>query len=294
MFRDGAVFSQAGGQLEGLGGSFMTPEIQQFLSGFGADFNETLSTVPRAMIENALTARGLQLTGNASQLSNVNAYQASQLRTLVEREDFSTMSADAFKRAFADIGFTDLGVTNFIEPASLAAEKMDDAASRFGQDVTNFKIAVDQIKAALGTGGDTSSPVYNNLAQTMAKHNQINSMVGGSRTITSGYRNFALGSMNSDHVNGRALDLVGSNLGSYANAMNASGGFAEFHGSGQGRHLHTVPGPIGDTNGPAGSGGTTNNYTINVAGGPNADAREVAQIVMSEIQRVQQNHKERR
>ena len=140
--------------------------------------------------------------------------------------------------------------------------------------------------------GDTSAPMYSNLQQTMAKHKQIDSTIGGNRVITSSYRNFALGSMNSDHLSGRAIDLVGSNLGSYANAMNASGGFAEFHGQGKARHLHAVPGPMGDSTSSA-KGNNTYNYSINVAGGPNADAQEVASLVMSEIRRIEQSRRER-
>lgn len=53
-----------------------------------------------------------------------------------------------------------------------------------------------------------------------------------------------------DHQAGRALDLVGSGLGSYAKAIRSAGGYAAMHGSGANRHLHAVPaqrGPAGDT-----------------------------------------------
>jgi len=76
----------------------------------------------------------------------------------------------------------------------------------------------------------------------------------------------------------------------------AAGGFAEFHGSGKGRHLHMVPNAAqGDTSSPAGGGGasSTYNYTINVEGGPNAHPQEVARLVMAEIERTSRNRRER-
>lgn len=95
--------------------------------------------------------------------------------------------------------------------------------------------------------GDTSSP-RSHLLNTQRVHNMVNGGVSGRRTITSMHRNWNLGSGNSDHVTGRALDVVGDNLVSYASAMRGMGGFAEFHGSGAGRHLHVVPPtlPVGD------------------------------------------------
>ena len=122
----------------------------------------------------------------------------------------------------------------------------------------------------------------------------LNGQLPGTRTITSGYRNYALGSIRSDHVMGRALDVVGSNLVGLQSLTQAAGGFAEYHGSGQGRHLHMVPNAPGDTSSPAGGGATsTYNYTINVEGGPNAHPQEVARLVMQEIERTSRNRRER-
>lgn len=110
--------------------------------------------------------------------------------------------------------------------------------------------------------GDTSSPrgrsigdsATSKLSQTMSRHNSINSQLTGKRTITSGVRNYALGSPSSDHTTGAAIDIVGQNLGQYAALVRANGGFAEFHGSALDRHLHAVPGGrVGDSTTPKGS-----------------------------------------
>jgi hypothetical protein len=70
----------------------------------------------------------------------------------------------------------------------------------------------------------------------------MNSALTGKRTVTSSYRTTGLGSINSDHVTGRAYDLVGQNLGQYQSLVRSTGGFAEFHGVNKARHLHVVPG----------------------------------------------------
>ena len=148
------------------------------------------------------------------------------------------------------------------------------------------------------TLGDTAS----NLSKTLDAHNRINSMAGN-RFITSSYRNFALGSSNSDHVNGRAYDLIGDNLISYRDAVRRDGGFAEFHGKDGGRHLHVVP-RIGDSISPAygavvGVNSVTNaatsspnvyNITVNGAG---SNAEEVANLVMHKIKVTEKINRER-
>ena len=76
--------------------------------------------------------------------------------------------------------------------------------------------------------------------------------------------------------------------------MNAGGGFAEMHGMGDTRHLHAVP--AGDSGSPRGGGGGQGgsyNYTIIVTGGPNANANEVANLVMAQIQNTERSHRER-
>jgi hypothetical protein len=143
--------------------------------------------------------------------------------------------------------------------------------------------------------GDTTSSRWKG---TLGKHMAVSSLVPGNRTITSGVRDFNLGSPSSDHLTGNAYDLTGDNLGQYAGAINDSGGFAEFHGSAGSRHLHVVP-PMGDSTTPAmvggmssSSGSMTNNYTINVNGGSDP-ADVIARKVIDEIDRRERTSRER-
>jgi hypothetical protein len=133
----------------------------------------------------------------------------------------------------------------------------------------------------------------------------MNSQLTGSRQITSSYRNFALGSPSSDHVMGRAYDLVGQNLGAYSKLVHANGGFAEFHGNNANRHLHVVPGPgaMGDTSVPSfgrtsmststqSAPSVTNNITVNGAPGQSPEA--IAAVVIQKIEARERNMRERR
>jgi len=148
--------------------------------------------------------------------------------------------------------------------------------------------------------GDTTS---SRLGQTMARHSAIDGALSGRRSITSAYRTYGLGSSNSDHVTGRAIDLVGDNLVSYRDAVNRGGGFAEFHGKGDTRHLHAVPGQgaMGDSVVPASLGmssgktvavGGNSSYTINI-NGSNASPEEIANRVMMKIKDEQRSRRER-
>ena len=150
--------------------------------------------------------------------------------------------------------------------------------------------------------GDTTS---SRLSQTMGRHSSMDSALTGKRTVTSSYRNYGLGSINSDHVTGRAYDLVGQNLGQYQSLVKSTGGFAEFHGVNKARHLHVVPGSgaIGDNMMPVakslqqpmvmGSGGKGNEYNFYVTGSQNASANEIANIVMQRVKDVERSNSER-
>jgi len=161
--------------------------------------------------------------------------------------------------------------------------------------------------------GDTSSPrgkgigdtTSSRLSQTMARHSAIDSQLTGSRNVTSAYRTTGLGSINSDHVMGRALDLTGQNLGQYAKLVHANGGFAEFHGTNASRHLHVVPGPgtpMGDTQSPArmtqakgqiSNGAPTYNISFAINGTGNMSPNEIAQTVIRKIKETQANEIQR-
>jgi len=139
----------------------------------------------------------------------------------------------------------------------------------------------------------------------MSRHAAMNGQLTGTRTITSAFRTFGLGSPSSDHATGRAYDLTGQNLGAYSKLVHANGGFAEFHGNNANRHLHVVPGPggMGDTTVPSfgkmpqsmpGQSGSsvTNNITVNGAPGQSPEA--IAAAVIQKIDARERNIRERR
>jgi hypothetical protein len=155
-----------------------------------------------------------------------------------------------------------------------------------------------RIDAKSTSASDTSTARF---GRTVARHQALDGMVAGKRTITSGLRTNNLGSINSDHRFGYAYDLVGQNLGAYASNVKRAGGFAEFHGRGGSRHLHVVPGQgaIGDTAspiGPIGSsmGVTTTNINIQVYAPEGASPAAIADEVMTRINRAQRDSVERR
>jgi len=148
----------------------------------------------------------------------------------------------------------------------------------------------------------------------------IDTGVPGKRKMTSSWRDFNLGSINSDHVTGNAYDLTGQNLGEYAWTVKQGGGLAEFHGWGSSRHLHVIPGmdPLGrwfedykwgqqlagatgDSPTPAvpkiaansSAVGSSHNYSV-VVNGANADPNQIADAVINKIQRMERDKKERR
>lgn len=157
--------------------------------------------------------------------------------------------------------------------------------------------------------GDTSTPrggaigdtAISKLSQTMGRHAAMNGQLTGKRTVTSSLRDYALGSINSDHATGSAYDLTGQNLGQYAKLVHANGGFAEFHGSMANRHLHVVPGAgMGDTSSPStvstasSSGGGTNNYYTFEINGNNSSPEVIANMVMAKIQDKERSDRQRR
>jgi len=146
--------------------------------------------------------------------------------------------------------------------------------------------------------GDTTS---SRLAATMRKHSAYDSMLAGSRYVTSSWRNWGLGSQNSDHITGNAYDLQGQNLVGYSALVNRMGGFAEFHGTGADRHLHVVPGStaIGDSMAPVAapviSVGTTagGTYNINIYPQPGQDPNAIANAVIARIDQRDRDRMER-
>ena len=147
--------------------------------------------------------------------------------------------------------------------------------------------------------GEVADTATTRFQRTLQAHGALSNMTSGKRTMTSGIRSTNLGSINSDHLTGRAYDLTGQNLGAYASNVKATGGFAEFHGSGGSRHLHVVPGAMGDTASPVGIGmggpaGTVNNYNIVVNPPPGSSPEAIANEVMNRIAVRQRDSLERR
>ena len=142
-----------------------------------------------------------------------------------------------------------LSVTQLFDKTSLFAPKssvapVDSVTQRF--DIA--PLVAPKSSVAIG---DSAAPKMA-LLNTQRVHQMVDGSVSGKRTVTSMWRNHSLGSSNSDHVTGRALDVTGQNLGAYATKVKEMGGFAEFHGTGAERHLHVVPPqlPVGDRPSP--------------------------------------------
>ena len=229
--------------------------------------------------ENMQTPHGMQIN------SDVN----DQLRGALGEEFASNIKLQATNEALLRDSIDDLSLAlvefNPNDAFSIAVDKFDQAAQKI----------ID------GDTGDTASP-RRNMLNTMGKHSAFDAQIAGNRTVTSGFRTNALGSMSSDHAAGRAYDLVGQNLGLYGQAINKAGGFAEFHGNGSARHLHVVPGggPVGDTAtpymgapimAPSSSSNSTVNLVINAT--PNMDVNALASEVMFQIERAQRSRNER-
>ena len=92
-------------------------------------------------------------------------------------------------------------------------------------------------------GGDTTVAMGTGslgAAGLAAAHAGYSSALGG-HSILSGVRGSNLGSAQSDHLRGRAMDIRGPRLGAYAQVVRRSGGYAAMHGTGGNRHLHVVP-----------------------------------------------------
>lgn len=116
------------------------------------------------------------------------------------------------------------------------------------------------------TVGDTRSPWGGprlGPAGLAAAHSAYST--GRGMRVTSGIRDFGLGSARSDHRFGRAMDVRGPFLGAYARRVRESGGYAAMHGVGPGRHLHVAPRGM-----PEAGGDVTNVYDIDIhtGGGP--------------------------
>lgn len=90
--------------------------------------------------------------------------------------------------------------------------------------------------------------VQGNYSSTLGSHSSVESMTPGSRSITSGVRNWGLASSSSGHLNGTAVDVNGPWMATYARNVQAAGGWAKQHDAGSGMHVHAQ---YGDADMPA-------------------------------------------
>jgi hypothetical protein len=107
--------------------------------------------------------------------------------------------------------------------------------------------------------GDAPRPMARGggLRHTLGTHALLEALTPGRRTVTSAVRSWGLGSPGSDHPAGKALDLKGPWLNTYARNARMLGAFAAHHGGGPSRHLHAAFGdaPRGGRGGEAALGG---------------------------------------
>lgn len=292
--------------------------IQEILAPIASQLAAGQADITSELLTSALTAESLAGISTTGQLG---AEIAAILSNPQAGLDFNKILGEGF------VDMTQAEIASLLQGLgiNMVVEEIDTAALEISQDLTNasstFTTALETMAGALNDAlvslgvnpdgpPDTRTPRGDTLSsrfdRTMTAHRKIDQMTTGKRHVTSGWRNFNLGSPSSDHVMGRAYDLVGQNLGQYKSLIDQSGGFAEFHGSAGSRHLHVVPntsgaGAIGDTmtplSGGVSGGGTVGNvsynYTINVNGGVQS-AEEIANTVMTRIKERERSDRERR
>lgn len=331
----GALFNQKGGQLEGMSSQIyatgsdsraaMTKFNEANLKGFKGTVGQEL-TARLAENQLALSSKDrktiLDKFGTmdvGSQEEFYNQLMGGKLTTGNFANNLSNFGISGISTEKLDEESAAFKLTDLSEKESLvldAQKKITDMQAKFydpnSQDRPEWysKDALKEIFIAAGVevkSKDTTTPrgdtTSSRLAQTLGRHASMNSSISGKRSITSSFRTDNLGSINSDHVTGRAFDLVGNQLGMYKTTVERNGGFAEFHGGTLNRHLHVVPGPIGETTprqaAPSISAGASmatapssqgNNYTINVYG---AGTDEVVAQVKEHLTRLERDKRQR-
>lgn len=313
---------------------FQTPEMQAVLKMVQDEASLVSGSGLQDMILSQLSERGITASGDLQAMganlamTDYGTYQ--QIISFLDPtknpdlKNFTTgtdLAQALYDRFNFDVGTlskaTDEGavgsktgeqVTQLLGLTGDELSKVNTALDQFATNLNNALRVADMTVAATTVNvstveGDTSTPrgdtPTSRFRSTYVNHSYFDSMLSGKRKITSGVRDFNVGSINSDHVTGRALDLTGQNLGMYKTSVEAAGGFAEFHGSNGSRHLHVVPpnGPVGDASTPV-TASTNNNagvsssasvpnsgqYVININGynkNPQQLANEVIAIMRS-------------
>lgn len=302
----GIAYGVKGGPLEGMGdkiAELIGPEIEEVFQASKLGLASTATEF--------ITARGLMggqtvggdLAGLSTALAN-DPILMSNVLSFMESVDLGTESGQSSLRSFLEgAGLDGFGLKfeEYVEPMGAAATALKDASAELLAAAKALFEATQDTRTPRGAIGDATS---RNLGTTLSNHSAISGSIAGNRTITSGYRNYALGSLKSDHVTGRALDMVGDNLVSYRDKMTAAGGLAEFHGKGDTRHLHVVPpsrslgdsmtavsavsSNIGATDG-AQVVSNSNNFYIT-----GSDPQEIANAVMAKMAMINKSNGERR
>lgn len=289
--RGGSAFTQKQGPLQGLESTFYSGANAGVMDAFFGANDKAVQEVVRGQLSGILAQQGQMLgAGDLQKISSgFTSLDMNAQMALLQQLKAGTLGQGIPGGAIGALARSGLGAARGLETTAINAEdrayylatqnekdmmvldeqrKLIKSQEAFFKDYTNNKPewwdkdALRQLFIDAGIlKGDTSTPRSRNwgdttssrLATTMARHQAMDAQLAGRRTVTSSYRNWGLGSMNSDHVTGRAYDLVGNQLGMYKTIVERNGGFAEFHGGSINRHLHVVPGPVagvGDTTYP--------------------------------------------
>lgn len=206
--------------------------------------------------ESAVVAGAGYVVGGIASLLQVMAFIDPSMQGAADKADALAVGLGQTAKAMGD-------ASEKADKASSSLNDQADAASNAQGRIDAMRAALkgltkEQKKQARATFRNTSSAVPSYVVPTgdtstpmgvgpglgaaglAAAHAAFSGSIGGHR-ITSGIRSWGLGSARSDHLRGRAMDVKGPHLGSYANAVRAAGGYAAMHGSGADRHLHAVP-----------------------------------------------------
>ena len=293
---------------------FASAQASNLAGVLASDFQVGMSGGDRAVLQQKIFEALGQNTDQSRQLldrvTNLLANPPTAADgTALQGEDLATAFETSLANVGIDVDFQSIADSN--QSAMEATQNMSDAAKQMAESVRSAFARPDWFNnlPAWWNGvmeNDTKTPraqgdaTSSRLGRTMSRHGFFDSQLSGKRTVTSSWRNWGLGSINSDHVTGNAYDLTGQNLGAYATMVNKMGGFAEFHGAAGGRHLHVVPGqtPVGDAMSPVGVastpvsvGGATYNVTVNAL--PGQDVNAIAAAVMAQIESKERSNRER-
>lgn len=195
------------------------------------------------------------LVGGFASVLEVMAFFNPEMRGAADRANAAAEAIGGFSESM-------FGVAGNLQDISTQLFNQADAASRAAGNTEILRQATKKLTKAQrdqlalgnpsiyggksGSGipavGDTSAPKGHGAglgaAGLAAAHASLSA---GGMAVTSGLRAHGLGSHDSDHARGRAIDVRGPRMGAYARAVRASGGYAAFHGEGANRHVHAVP-----------------------------------------------------